>query len=160
MRRESGFTLMELMITIAIIGIAAAFATPGVLQWLAGRKLTAGTQELLSVMQGARLTAVKENQPVLVDFDAVNDSYTVYVDANRNSTYDAGIDKDIGSGKMPAGVSITTASFIASTGGTSNQIGFNGEGLSSGTGSVRLTDKREVTRTLSVNMTGTIQVSG
>ena len=155
MHQKSGFSLMELMITIAIISIIASVATPNVLQWMANRKLNAGIQNLYAQMQGARLRAVKENIHVIIAFNTAGNSYRTFLDTNRNNLWEPGTDQELGSANMPSGVSITTVVF---TGGIPSQIGFDGRGLPSGTGSVLLTDKQGKTRFVGVNVTGGIQI--
>ena len=64
MQKKSGFTLMELMVTIAIISILSALAVPNLIKWRPKRQLSAATKEVLSVMQYARSRALKENTRV------------------------------------------------------------------------------------------------
>ncbi len=80
MRNSKGFTLIELIIVIAIMGIIAAIAVPNFLSYMANYKLKAAANELYSSMQFARINAVKQNKEWAVVFDTVNGIYYVCSD--------------------------------------------------------------------------------
>ena len=71
MEKNTGFTLMELMVAIAIIAITASIAIPNIIGWLPTHRLASASRAILSVLQQARLRAVKENTFVTVQFDHV-----------------------------------------------------------------------------------------
>jgi prepilin-type N-terminal cleavage/methylation domain-containing protein len=58
-----GFSLVELLIVVAIITIVAAIAIPAVRQTVANYQLSASGTAVASMLETARLTAVKANQP-------------------------------------------------------------------------------------------------
>lgn len=65
---QSGFTIMELMVVMAVIGILAATAIPSFSVWLPSWRLKTAARELYSNMQLMRLTAVKENTTRSISF--------------------------------------------------------------------------------------------
>ena len=66
MKKYSGFTLMELMITLLIVGILVAIGVPSVKHFMQGSQLIASTNELLSAFHVARSEAIKQSAPVTV----------------------------------------------------------------------------------------------
>ena len=75
MRKNSGFTITELMVTIAVIAILASLAIPNFIAWLPNYRLRSGAEEIQSTLQFARLTAIKRNATATVTFDIANETY-------------------------------------------------------------------------------------
>ena len=125
MRKDSGFTLLELMVAIAIVAIAASIAVPNMISWPAKHRMSGAAREIYSAMQYARLMAVKEMMPIAVNFNVGTDTYTVFSDeVATNGTLDAG-ETVLKTGTMPADVDMFSASF---TGGVP-YAGFDARGL-------------------------------
>jgi prepilin-type N-terminal cleavage/methylation domain-containing protein len=80
MRNSKGFTLIEVIIVIALMGIMAVMGIPNFLGWVANYNLKAAANELYSNMQFARIKAVKQNKEWAVVFDSVNGIYYVCSD--------------------------------------------------------------------------------
>jgi prepilin-type N-terminal cleavage/methylation domain-containing protein len=141
MRKDSGFSLMELMTAIAILAILAAIAIPGYIGWLPNYRLRSVARDLQSTMQLARLRAVRENADVAVSFDTVNDDYEAFVDNGEgggtagNGVRD-GSERIITNGEMLAGVDMYQTTFGAA------QPQFNSRGLPNGSGDVYMTNSQ------------------
>lgn len=66
MKRTSGFSLIELMIAVAILGIVLAFALPSYDYTVKNTCLTTNTNTLVTSLQLARSEAVKQRQDVSI----------------------------------------------------------------------------------------------
>src|SRR5215472_14555415 len=60
---QFGFTLLELMIVVAIVIIVAAISIPAARQVIASQQLNSSAYGVASMLENARLSAVKTNQP-------------------------------------------------------------------------------------------------
>jgi type IV fimbrial biogenesis protein FimT len=60
-RHNSGFTLIELMITIALLGILSFFAIPSYRTWIQNTQIRGGAEAILNGIQLARAEAVQRN---------------------------------------------------------------------------------------------------
>jgi prepilin-type N-terminal cleavage/methylation domain-containing protein len=60
-RRQSGFTLIEVMLVLAIMGILAVLATPMFLSYYQGARLRVAAEEVATFLNHGRQLAIKEN---------------------------------------------------------------------------------------------------
>lgn len=122
MRKNSGFSLMELMIIMAIIAIIATIAIPSMIGWRSRSKLQGAVGNLSGDLQVAKMMAIKESNFVVVDFAA--DSYRVFVDNDGNWNLDAG-ERLLQARQFPPDVRIN----LAATDLSDDRTRFNDRGL-------------------------------
>jgi type IV fimbrial biogenesis protein FimT len=63
---EAGFSLIELLTTIAVVGVLAAIAVPNMRPFIQNNRLTSAANDLLRSFQLARTEAIKRQQTVVV----------------------------------------------------------------------------------------------
>ena len=77
LQRTSGFTLLELLIVLAIAGALAALVPPVVSAVVPGTKARVAALDLASTLRDARNLAITSSQTIDVEFDFEKSSYTV-----------------------------------------------------------------------------------
>jgi len=77
---EGGFTLLEMMVVIAIVGIISAIAIPAFSGWREQQAVHNAAQGLLSHLKQARALAMVENRTVRMTFgvDSAGSEYYVF----------------------------------------------------------------------------------
>jgi prepilin-type N-terminal cleavage/methylation domain-containing protein len=61
-KSQRGFTVIDLVITLAVMSILAGIATPGINRWMSSYRLKSASTDLFSNMQMAKMGSVKENR--------------------------------------------------------------------------------------------------
>jgi type IV fimbrial biogenesis protein FimT len=104
MKKDSGFTLIEMMVVLAIAGIVLGIGIPKLSVFFQGSRMTTNTNALVAAFQIAKSEAIKRQGSVTVcrsanqtscDLDAANtweDGFIVFFDPNANRVVDGGTD--------------------------------------------------------------------
>jgi len=88
-KQQSGFNLIELLVTIAIAGIVMAIAIPSMKQFVSNERLTSFSNSLLSDLMLARSKAVELNQSVIL---CSSDNQVSCTNSDYQEGWIAGID--------------------------------------------------------------------
>ncbi len=129
MVNQKGFTLVELLIVIAIVAILAVVAVPNFRETMQRNRMVANTNEFISAIQLARAEAIRRGgQIILAPDDGTNwpSGLVVYFDADGDNTLDAGEEIRVWQ-QMASGSQITA--FASST-----ELSFDGRGFVSANG--------------------------
>ncbi|RKW29313.1 MAG: type II secretion system protein GspH, partial [Kingella sp. (in: b-proteobacteria)] len=102
-----GFTLVELMVTLAVMGIMAAIAFPSMSNFISNTRLTNRAGQVANLFRFAKGEAVRLGVPVVVcgvkvrtdgrpsgvcSPSSVSSGMMAYADNNKNGMYDDGTD--------------------------------------------------------------------
>ena len=119
---NKGFTLTELTVALAVLGIMSAISIPSYFSWLPRHRLQTSVRQIYDDMNMARSMAVKNNTTAVAIFDISNDTYTIFLDTVENWAYDSS-ETVISNGTLENDVDITGSTL------TSHTYGFNSRGM-------------------------------
>lgn len=129
---RGGFTLIELMVAIAVLSILAIVAYPNLQALIHGQRLTTATNEIITGVQMARGEAIRRNARVGLCSSANGTScaggaantawsgWVVMADSNGDST----LDEVVRAGTFNPGVSVKSGANIVA-----NTLTFRADGL-------------------------------
>lgn len=152
---HAGFTLVEMIVAVAILAVGTAFAVPAFANLVASQRLTAAANDVVSVFHQARTAAIAGRSRVVVcPADEEDDCIIAsdwrraisFVDENRNGLRDSG-DRIVGRWDFMD----TPVRMARSAGPTSGRVAIGATGLilpgAGGAGTqLRLCDDRLVDR--------------
>lgn len=85
LKTKSGFTLLELIIVIAIIAIVTGIAVPSLYKYRQNTNLKEATRELSSEITYWKQTSVAENVRYRIEFNQTANTYTIKRESPANS---------------------------------------------------------------------------
>jgi type IV fimbrial biogenesis protein FimT len=163
MKKNSGFTLLELLITVALVSIVMAIAIPSMSTFNQNDRLTTNINALIGHMALARSEAVKRSQQVsiCVSNDTATctggsdweDGWIIYIDADGSGTFDAS-EEVLRAQQALGGSQTLTPTTIAS------QVTYDYRGFATSTGSFQLCDNRTGPhgKTIRISNTGRVRL--
>lgn len=141
---SAGFTLIELMIVIALIAIVATLAVPSFSRLVESNRLTAATNDLVGIINFARSEAIRYGRTVTVSPRAVNGT----------SAFENGAEVSVGSTQLRVTPSAGTGISVTNVGAFT----FRGNGLANTTLTLKICSSAPEGREIQVSLGGQVRV--
>jgi prepilin-type N-terminal cleavage/methylation domain-containing protein len=77
-RRQAGYSLIELTVVLALLGLVVMVGMPAMQDWLERYRVRTAAQTLAADLQLQRMRAVSRNRRFTIVFDAANANYTLW----------------------------------------------------------------------------------
>ncbi|OQC55298.1 MAG: Fimbrial protein precursor [Deltaproteobacteria bacterium ADurb.Bin022] len=88
-KRTLGFTLIEMMVVIAVIAVLSAIAVPSFMEYARNQRLNGAARQVYTDLMNARQQAVTENKKIIVQF-VNNHQYQFVRDNDASETVTTG----------------------------------------------------------------------
>jgi type IV fimbrial biogenesis protein FimT len=118
MKKKSGFTVVELLVVLAVLAIFFAIGVPNFMSWIPKYRLKSAARDLYSNMQLAKMTAVKSNTNCSITYSTDPDQYVLSGALSKTvvlGDYGSGVNFD-----GPANETFAVATITFNSRGTSN----------------------------------------
>lgn len=156
MKKMHGFTLLELLITVAIMSIMVTAGLPSFQAIIEGSRLTSAANSMVSALQLARMEAIKQHKSVLV-IKKTNweNGWNVFVDSNGDNSQDSTTEPTLTSFDK-----VGSAMTVKTSGTFNNYAGYGANGRSNAGGNFAFCSSSNTQdfRTVVVALTGRVHV--
>ena len=164
MKKYSGFTLLELLIVVGMVGLLMAFGIPAMSSFAKNDRLSTQINTLVGHLAYARSEAVTRSQQVGLcpssDMSSCSgnnwaDGWILYIDTDGNLLYSSG-EEILRAKQMLSGSNTLTSTFVGS-------FVYDNRGFSAtGTGTFSLCDDRGTAnmKSISISNTGRVRQGG
>ncbi len=146
--KKAGFTLMEMMISIAIIGILVAIAVPPALSWRANTRFIGTVQSFAADIKRGKMVAIRENNDVGLEMNQTD--YTIYLNLDSDTSLTSG-DEVLTTAQLPPGYT------LAAVPSSSYPVSFYFDGR--GTAKASIADELVMQVTANTGRTGFVRVN-
>jgi prepilin-type N-terminal cleavage/methylation domain-containing protein len=144
---RKGVTLVELVVVLVIIAIAAALAIPSIGAWVPNYRLRTASRDIVSAMRSAQMKAVANNSDYRVHFEGGTSTYIVQYRTTAGVWVDEGIAQTV-----PKGIRFQEINL------PSNNAEFNPNSTSSAGNILLRNNKEKERRIVLFSATGRIRV--
>lgn len=143
LKRHEGFTVMELILTIAVAMVVLAIAIPSFFTFLPTLRLSYAARQVATDLQLARMKAISQNRKFRVNFSG--STYTLQKDNGGAFTTESG------PFSLPDGITVQTVVPATSE--------FQPRGTVNAASTVTLRNINNATKSVEVNVVGRVKIS-
>jgi prepilin-type N-terminal cleavage/methylation domain-containing protein len=144
MRKDTGFSLIELITVMAILSLLCTFAIPSLFEWLPKHRVGSAARDVKSTLEFARSNAIKTNRDVRVEFDFDSETATLTVIEVVDPIVP--VENTLRTRQLPGDVDLQDK-------GLGTAVTFNGHGFCSESGQVDVENRTNTALRRSINLT-------
>jgi type IV fimbrial biogenesis protein FimT len=76
-RAQHGFNLIEVLVTLTVLGVLIALGAPGFAEWMQSQRIRTSAEALVNGLQVARGEAIRQNLPMVLGLEPDTTAWTV-----------------------------------------------------------------------------------
>ena len=157
---QSAFSLIELSIILAVIGILAAIAIPNIMGMTPLIRLNNAAQGIATDLHFARIRSITIGKECRLNFNVSEESYTIEEGNRSSGSTSWNIAADQEERKFNDSSNIYYHKNIDIQSVNQNPVVFTPKGLSSTTTEIQIQNDRGNKKEISVNIAGRIKIGG
>ncbi|MDD2919236.1 GspH/FimT family pseudopilin [Rhodoferax sp.] len=121
-RPQNGFTMIELVVAMAVLGILMAIAMPSFVETMGNSRIRSVAESVTSGLQFARSEAVRRNEKIRFSLDSSTGNWTVRRSADNTCVFDGDVLQTRATTSSSTAVVVTTFSDVPATAATTAQV--------------------------------------